>query len=159
MKTHIKNVKKAVLFLFLFIGFGAVHAQDSSAVRTALETKHFLFKAQTVLPTVGRMRQLTGEDYQVRVSGDSTVSYLPYFGRAYSASMTGEGGIKFTSTQFDYTVKARRKGGWDITLRPKDVSDVRELFLTVSESGNATLRATTNNRQPISYNGTVEAVQ
>jgi hypothetical protein len=159
MKPHIKLLKKPVLFLLLAVGFGVVHAQDSSSIKTALETKHFLFKAQTALPTSGKLRQLTGEDYQVRVSGDSTVSYLPYFGRAYSASMGSEGGIKFTSTQFDYEVKARRKGGWDVTLRPKDVSDVREFFMTVSESGNASLRATTNNRQPISYNGTVEAVQ
>jgi hypothetical protein len=159
MKTHTMLLKKSVLFLFLAFGFAVAHAQDSTSVKTAVETKHFVFKAQTALPTAGTMRQLSGEDYMVRVSGDSLASYLPYFGRAYTAPIGREGGIKFKTTQSDYAVKARRKGGWDIRLRPKDVSDVRELLFTVSDNGYASLRVLSNNRQPISFNGTVQAIE
>ncbi len=45
-----------------------------------------------------------------RVMGDSIVTYLPYFGRAYSVPVNlSQGGIQFTSTDFDYTIESKRK--------------------------------------------------
>jgi len=148
-----------VLVLLLAVAFSAAHAQDTSSIKTALESKEFVFKAETALPTSGAARHLTGENYVVRVSGDSLVSYLPYLGRAYVAPVGSEAGIKFTSTRFDYVVKGRRKGGWDVVLRPKDVSTVRELDLTIGDDGYASLRTLSNDRQPISFNGTVQALK
>jgi hypothetical protein len=103
-------------------------------------------------------RQSTSE-YDLRISGDSLVSYLPYFGRAYSAPAPGErGGFNFTSSKFDYVIVPRKKG-WEINIKPKDVNDVREFALSVSEKGYATLRALSNNRQPISYTGYIAATK
>src|ERR1044071_8700908 len=80
-------------------------------------------------------RKALSSEYDLRLLGDSVVAYLPYFGRAYAATYgSGDGGIKFTSTQFEYTAKTRKKG-WDITIAPKDGSDVRQLFLSVSPNG------------------------
>jgi hypothetical protein len=158
MKTRINPLKKTILFLVLLLCFYAAYAQNSEVpVRSAIESRKFVFDAQTVLPNAARARQISGEGYEVRVSGDSLVSYLPYFGRVYSAPLNGEGGIKFTSTKFDYAVKNRKRGGWEIELQPNDITDVRKLVLTVFENGSATLRAMSNNRQPISFNGTVRA--
>ena len=127
--------------------------KDSKVLKELVETKHFVFTAQTVLPLGGAMRQLTSE-YDVKLSGDSLITYLPYFGRAYGPINPGDdGGIKFTSTKFDYNTKARKKGGWDITITPKDNRDVRQLNFTISTSGYATLQVSSNNRQSISYNG------
>jgi hypothetical protein len=133
-----------------------IHAQglDKSAVQNFIKTTEFVFKAQTVLPMTGMSRQLTSE-YDVRFLGDSVVAYLPYFGRAYSAGYGEGGGIDFTSTKFEYKVKERKKGGWDISIRPQDAKDVQSLNFTVSENGYASLQVTSNNRQPISYNGYV----
>lgn len=134
----------------------AVHAQDldKSIVQNFIKTKEFVFKAQTVLPMTGMSRQLTS-DYDVRFLGDSVVAYLPYFGRAYSAGYGEGGAIDFTSTKFEYKVKERKKGGWDVSIKPKDAKDVQALNFTVSENGYASLQVTSNNRQPISYNGYV----
>ena len=159
MKTHISPLKKLVLFLLLTFSLGASQAQDNqTSVKDAVAAKQFVFQVNTVLPTSGRVRQVGSDEYQVRVSGDSLVSDLPYFGRAYSAPLKSEGGLHFTSTKFEYSVSDKKKGGWDILIRPKDNSDVREFSLTVSDNGFATLRALSNNRQPISYNGVVKAV-
>jgi hypothetical protein len=90
----------------------------------------------------------------VRLSADTVVTDLPYFGRAFVAPMNpSEGGIHFTSTQFTYTIDERKKGGWDITILPKDAKDVRQMFLTVSREGYATLRVSSNNRQNIGFSG------
>jgi hypothetical protein len=127
--------------------------KDGKVLKELVETKHFVFTAQTVLPLGGAMRQLTSE-YDVKLSGDSLISYLPYFGRAYGPINPGDdGGIKFTSTKFDYKTKARKKGGWDIMITPKDNRDVRQLNFTISASGYASLQVSSNNRQSISYNG------
>ena len=127
--------------------------KDGKVLKELVETKHFVFTAKTVLPLGGAMRQLTSE-YDVKLSGDSLISYLPYFGRAYGPINPGDdGGIKFTSTKFDYKTKARKKGGWDIMITPKDNRDVRQLNFTISASGYASLQVSSNNRQSISYNG------
>jgi hypothetical protein len=81
---------------------------------------------------------------------------LPYFGRAYQPppDLKG-GGIEFTSTDYGYTLEAKRKGRWTITLDPRDARDVRQMILSVSENGYANLQVLSNNRDPISFSGIV----
>ena len=130
-------------------------SEKAASVRALLESKNYVFKPQTALPTSGTSQQLT-QDFELKVTGDTVQSYLPYFGRAFSATIgQTEGGIRFTSTDFGYTIRQRRKGDWEIGIQPKDAGDVRQLLLRVSENGYGTLQVTSNNRQPISFNGYV----
>src|SRR5215203_3189394 len=160
MKTAMSILYKNFLFSVLVFANSTIHAQDKDSERRSLvESKRFVFKAQSVSPASAPLRQLNGDNYDLKVLGDSLVSYLPYFGRAYTAPTPGTtGGYNFTSTKFDYTSKNRKKGGWDITLKPKDVTDFREFGLTISQNGTASLRALSNNRQLISYNGFITEV-
>ena len=160
MKTATSIFHKNFLFIVFVFFIGIVHAQDKDAdIKSLIESKRFVFKAQTVSPPSMPLRQLTGDNYDLKILGDSLISYLPYFGRAYTAPSPGTtGGYNFTSTKFDYTTKARKKGGWDILLKPTDVTDFREFDLTVSKNGTASLRALSNNRQLISYNGFITEV-
>src|SRR4051794_24283983 len=81
----------------------------ATSIESLLNSKNYVFKAQTVLPTRGSVRQLTSE-YDLRVLGDSIVAYLPYFGRAYTAPVDPTaGGIQFTSTNFDYNIEQKKK--------------------------------------------------
>ncbi|HEX8461202.1 MAG TPA: DUF4251 domain-containing protein [Segetibacter sp.] len=166
MKQH-NLIKKTLLFIALVtLSTGISHAQNSKndknelkrkEISNLIDTKNYIFEARTALPTSGRQVNLTST-YDVRVSGDSIITYLPFFGRAYVAPMNpNEGGIKFTSTSYSYNVKDRKKGGWDITILPKDAKDVRQMFLTVSEDGYATLNIISTNRSAISYNGIVRS--
>lgn len=149
-----------ILLACLFNG----KAQDSKADKKAAEAAHitkivteqnYKFTAQSVTPMGGRFRQLT-TDYNVKVSKDTVTSDLPYFGRSYSAEIgSTDGGINFTATNFEYEITERKKGGWDIIIKPKDVKDVQQFNLTVFDSGSASLQVTSTNRQPISFNGYV----
>jgi len=148
----ILSVKGLVILFFLS---AKAHGQDlnKQQVQNAVQAKAFVFKAQTVMPMSGGSRQLTTE-YDVKFLGDSLVSYLPYFGRAYNASYgTQDGGINFTSTKFEYKAKAGKKGAWDIAVKPKDAKEVQEMNFTISDNGSASLRVTRTNRQPISFYG------
>ena len=134
------------------------YAQDkTSEVKNMVDSRQFIFHAQSALPMSGGRKQLTSE-YYLKVFKDSAISELPYFGRAYSASYGAtEGGFHFTTTKFDYSSTPGKKGGWEISIKPKDVRDVREFSLSISDSGYGTLQAFSNNRQPISFNGYISS--
>ena len=160
-----KNLTKTTLLKILFLlvalpSLGIAYTQESEqpSLQKMLTSKHFVFKAQTVLPLRGSTRNLTS-DYDLKLSGDSLVSYLPYFGRAYFAPLDPtENGLQFTSTDFTYNVQKKKKG-WDITILPKDTRDVRQMFLSVSNSGYARLQVTSNSRDGIAFNGYIDKMK
>ena len=130
-------------------------SQKQIELKNNIDSQHYVFHAQQATAMAGRTRQLTSE-YDMHVTTDSITTYLPYFGRAYSAPIPGDdGGIKIKTKDFDYTKKDGKKGGWEITIKPKERIDVQQLYLSVSENGYATLQVVSNNRQPISFYGYV----
>lgn len=159
---NIKTYRKALLvFLVALAGFKINYGQgtntekskNNAELQNLIDSKNYVFVAQTALPIGRRAINLTSP-YDLKVSGDTVVSDLPYFGRAFVAPMDpAEGGIHFTTANVSYSIKDRKKGGWEIAILPKDAKDVRQLFLTVSEDGYASLQVTSNNRQSIGYNG------
>ena len=94
----------------------------------------------------------------MKVNPDTVRAYLPYYGRAYVAPMNpSEGGIKFTSTDFDYQVApGKRKGNWQVNIRTRDTGREIFLYFDIWENGTARLNVTDTNRQPISFQGDLE---
>ena len=129
-------------------------AAEEALVKKSVEEKQYVFSARSANPTGGRSINLTST-YELKVYGDSVICDLPYFGRAFTATAATGGGISFTSTNVEYTSTDAKKGGWDIKIKPKDVSDIREVNLFISPSGYSTVTVTSNSRQSISYYGTV----
>lgn len=161
MKTY-KSFLTAIFFLSAFLLNGQLAmAQKTDSAKAASVTKlidsqHYIFYAESATPMKGKQRFLSPE-YTVHIAKDTVASDLPYFGRAYSASINPtDGGIKFTSTSFDYKVEVRKKGGWEVTIKTKDVTQTQNLSFTIYENGKAYLRVTSNNRQSISFDGYVK---
>ena len=149
-----KNI--IAVFLLTIFTTTVFYAQDKTeaSVKQMLASRNFIFIAQSVTPQTGRFRQLTTSDYDVVISKDTVTSLLPYFGRAYTAPINpSEGGIKFTSTKFEYTETKKDKKSWSITIKPKDVSDINTLFLKVYNNGTTYLQVNSINRQSISFRG------
>jgi len=145
--------KLVVLVVALFAT--QVNAQDLSKeeVDLLLKSKDFVFTPQTVHPMGGGTRQVT-PDFDLTVSFDSVISYLPYFGRAFSV-MPGEPGISFSSSRFAYRIREVKKG-WEVYIKPGDNRDIRLLQLTVFKNGYANLFVNSNNRQAINYYGYIK---
>ena len=123
------------------------------ALKKAIESGRFVFMAQSATPMSGRTRQLT-YDYKLEMRKDTVISDLPYYGRSYSATYgSTDGGINFTTTNFDYNQKEGAKGGWDVTIAPKEIRTVTRMLLNVTNAGYGTLTVTSNTRQQISFNG------
>ena len=150
------GIYRTFVFILIAIAGMKVQAQDEAIIKNIVESQHFIFKAQMALPSGSASRQLESNYYDVIILKDSVMAFLPYFGRAYSVTnYPSDGGINFTSTKFNYTITKGRKGGWDISLKPKDARDIRELSFSISSGGSAELQVLTDNRQPISFYGYV----
>lgn len=158
----INNLSKATLLLILFAtSFVTVasaqtkqekEAAKAAEVKKLVDDRRFVFITQSVIPQSGRVVQVTPE-FDFTVTKDTIISYLPYFGRAFNVSSTMEGGIKFTSKDFEYAKTEKKKGGWDIVIKPKDVREIQTVRISITESGYAYVQVQSVNRQPISYNG------
>ncbi len=157
-----KFVQAAILSLLTFSFVGNIQAQSGSgevsATKQLLDARRYEFLAQTMSPMSGRIRQLTGY-YSMIVTPDTVSADLPYMGKAYSAPMDpANTGISFTSTSFNYKIQDRKKGGWDIEIQPKDNTNTQTIRLTVYDNGQAYMQVNSNQRQPVSFNGTVQAI-
>lgn len=160
MKLLSNTLRSTLLLVSLFPFLSDAQNSKEAAIKSLVESQNYVFKAQSTMPMGGRVRQLTTDDYDLRVTKESVVAYLPYFGRAYSAPMDpSQGGIKFTSKDFDYTATPGKKGGWDVLIKPKDFKDVQQMTLSISSAGYATLQVNSNSRQTISFNGYIDAIK
>lgn len=142
-------------FVFSILLFTYTQAQTSNA-KALIDGQNFIFRAQSVTPQTGNMRQLSNDYYTLSITKDAVTSDLPYFGRAYSAPIDPtQGGMQFTSKKFDYDVQDKKKK-WEITIKTKDVNNATQMLLTVYDNGTAYLQVNSTNRQAISYNGVIE---
>ena len=161
----------------LFFGIGNTFAQTNKATTARImAAKNYTFVANSANPlnsadvnnilrqmpgnANGGSINLSGSNYDVQITPDSIVAYLPYYGRAFAAPTSAdENGYKFKSKTFTYSATTTKKGGWEILMQTKDVKDSPKLSLSISENGYATLNIISNNKQAISYNGYLKAEQ
>jgi hypothetical protein len=154
--AHKYFAKAAILFAFIIIGSNALEAQEQeSPVQKMMKDKQYIFKAQSYSSSSVPARTLT-IDYDLKIKPDSVIAFLPYFGQSYTAQINQtDGGIKFRSARFDYSGDEKKKGKWQVTIRPKDVRDVSQLFMTVFPDGSAMLQVMSSGREAMTFNGYV----
>ncbi len=129
-------------------------AQKEAKIKDIVSSKNYVFEPAYALPMRGGSRILSS-GFHMKINGDTINTYLPYFGRAYSAPANLEGGgIEFKSVKFEYTVNETKRG-WDILIKPKDAIDVQQITLTISSNGSASLQVISNNREAISFEGDI----
>lgn len=146
---------------FFFIGCSGsknIESLKAGEAFNLVNNRQFAFVAEHMSPLRGRSRTLTSE-YSVTINNDSLMSYLPYFGRAYMATIDpSKNSLDFTSTDFSYTVKDGRKDSKTLTIVPKDHSEVQQFFFTIFDNGTTTLQVINTNKDAISYNGYLRRV-
>ncbi len=163
-----KKLRYIFALIFTVSAFQIYAQTDKETTTRIIEEQNFTFVATRANPmpsnalnkilysfpnSSNQIVDLNGSQYDLRVTKDSVVAFLPYFGRAFNASMDPkDAGTRFKSKDFKYSA-VKKKNNWVITINPKDVRDNQQLVLNVSESGYATLNVNNTNRQPISFNG------
>ena len=130
-------------------------AKIAQSVEKALAERRYTVSINTVYPRSGRVVNVS-PDYSLEVKGDTLVSYLPYFGRAYNVPYGGGKGYNFTAPITDYQATKNRKGNTRITFRTYNEEDIITFMLDIFPNGNATIDVTAREREPISYSGQME---
>lgn len=161
MRKFTFNILFLLLANFILLACGssqtaAEKAQFAEGIENALEVPNFTFKATYAYPTGFKSIYLSPY-YDVKVSEDTVRAYLPYYGRAYSASMDPrEGGYNFTSTDFVYKVNPGKKSGnWLVNILINDLDRQVVFNFDIFQNGTGRLSITDVNRQPISFQGNI----
>lgn len=161
-----KNYRPLLLLSLVLLSFTLIKCSSSKTTTTLekgmiedmIRNHSFIFVAERMNPLRGRSRILTSS-YDVRVKNDSLVSFLPYFGRAYTAPIDPtKVGTQFTSTNFTYQVNAEKNDRWRVSLIPKDVSSIQELLFTIFDNGTTSLSITSTSKDHISYEGYLKKI-
>lgn len=170
MKTKLNNSLTVVLMLlFTVLSLTNVIAQEKTKKQLKQEAKiekqkqttllvdsrEFVFVAETVIPQGGRTINLTTE-YTVEFHPDLIKSDMPFFGRAYSGvGYGGDDGMKFEGKPTVYTVEKTKKA-YIIKADVRGERDSYSMMLSVYFEGNASLSINSNNRSSISYYGDIK---
>jgi hypothetical protein len=157
----IKIYTRFIVLMVLALSTATIFAQTrdqkkKAEVKRLIESRNFVFNPQSVTPLSGNTFQLTSQ-YFLKVNKDSLDSHLPYFGVAFNARFGNtDSPLTFASTDFNYSIKESRKGGYEIAIRISKPDDPDLILLSVSSGGYATLRVNSMNRQSISFYGEIE---
>ena len=139
-------MKYIIVLLFSCAVFIQTQAQDSTkqTIKGLIDTKQYVFEPTSTSGGGGRVRQLT-PGYFFEIKDDTLKTYLPYYGRAYTAPMNpSDIGYDFTTTNFSYDVAEGKKNSYNIVIRTKDKTYNPEFTLTVYDNGTAYLRASSS---------------
>jgi hypothetical protein len=124
-------------------------------IQTLIDNKAFVFRARDANPMSGRSIHLDNS-YTARIENDSIISYLPFYGRAYSAPYGG------TKIPFDFALpiesytSEKIKKGYLIKVSIDKGTDHLDYTFNISVNGSTTLNVNSTNRQSISFFGAIE---
>ncbi len=91
--------------------------------------------------------------YSVTVSGDTLISYLPFFGRAYNVPYGGGKGLNFTGKIRKYSESKNRKGEQNILMDVTSDEDTYLYYITIYKGGYATVDVQPHQRSHIYFSG------
>ena len=107
------------------------------AVEKLVTSGKYKINVNRALPARGRSVTLTSP-YSVEIRNDSVISYLPYYGRAYSIPYGGGEGLNFKAPLTDYK------------------EDKFDFSIDVFSNGSSTIFVNMQNRQSISFQGELD---
>ena len=119
---------------------------DSTANRT------FTVEVEYVVPRRMESRFLTST-YTVRISGDSIMSNLPYYGVAYKASFEREGPLDFDGHIDNYTISYPKEGITRVKLFTRNKLERLEYIFDIMDDGDVSLDVFSADRDRINFTG------
>lgn len=131
--------------------------QFTFMARRANPTNFDVINIMNALPNNNSARMLDLDyGYTIVIKEKELEVNLPYFGRLFNPSYdTSKNSYNFTSKDFTLNKIQNKKGNWVYTITPKDVSNIRVIYLEVFKNGKAYVSIDSNDRQAISYDGYV----
>ncbi len=121
-------------------------------VRQALSDHRYTIQVSTAHP-LGYPAINLSTPYTLEVRGDSIISYLPYFGTAYSVPYGGGKGLNFSAVIKNYEEVLLKHGEHAINIEVQNEEDFYLYQLSVFENGSSTINVRSRQRTEIAFNG------
>lgn len=129
----------------------------AAQVKKIIDSKHFTIDVKMAYPQSHKAINLTS-NYSLEIKGDSVISYLPYFGRAYNVPYGGGKGLNFSAKIDDYTVSYPKKNLTRIYFTSINDEDTYKYTIEIFDNGNSSIDVLSNQRDGISFSGDMDLV-
>lgn len=164
-----KLISLSLFFILTFLySCASQNSIDTKSLEEITASNQFTFMAERANPTnydvinvINSLPNSTSSrmlnldyGYTIVLKDKELEVTLPYFGRMYNPSYdTSKNSYRFSSTDFTINKNQNKKGNYIFTISPKDVDNVRNIYIEVFKNGKAYVSIDSNDRQPISYDG------
>ena len=128
--------------------------RKQAAVLGAIATKRWHIDITSMNTLRYGSRSVTS-DFYLELRGDTLRSYLPYLGDAHVATMSPSIGLNFEEPVLTYKEsKPKKYTQIDVDVRTRE--DSYHYVIEIYDNGQAYIRVRSMNRDPISFDGTLE---
>ncbi|HQR94252.1 MAG: hypothetical protein B7X72_13360 [Sphingobacteriia bacterium 39-39-8] len=155
------NLSKLVILLFgLLISFNPLQAQavqkEQNPYVQILKEQDFTFTAQAYATASSEKKQMT-DPYSFKVSLDSIVGVLPYYGQSYTAQINlTDGSIKFNILKYKYELIEKKKNRYQVSIKPEDKNTtIQSFYMTIFSDGTGQVDVVSRNREPMTFYGSI----
>ena len=133
--------------------------EEFQKMTALIESGQYEFRVQSISPTGARTIHTTTR-YTMTASEGVFKAHLPYFGRSYQANYGGDGGIEFDGEPENLeSIRNEKKRSITVSFKISGNNDTYSVTLMAGSSQYGTLNISSNNRQPISYYGTISPLE
>ena len=122
-------------------------------VHQTLDERSYTIDMDYMIPRRGSGKSVS--TYYIKVSADSLDSYLPYFGQARHIPYGGGKGLNFQEKIDTYSDTGATSERRTVIITVTNDEDRYVYTLTLFDNGSADLHVHCNNRDDISYRGTL----
>ena len=133
----------------------AKEARERQQVAKNINDRHFTIAVDYMQPLRGPMKRLTSP-YALSLRGDTLISYLPYFGRAYHVPYGGGKGLNFTTLTSDYQAVRGKHGGYLLSIKARTEEDEFVYDIEVFANGSASITVNARERETIRFTGVMD---
>jgi hypothetical protein len=130
-------------------------AEIARVVKQKVEDKHFKVIVDMAYPMEGPTIPLN-QLYSLEVKGDSIISYLPYYGRAYSIPYGGGKGLNFEGTIKKFRISYPKESSMRVDFEVTNDEDYYMYALDIYNNGNTSIVVIPQRRNSINFTGKIE---
>ncbi|OYU54640.1 MAG: hypothetical protein CFE25_15230 [Chitinophagaceae bacterium BSSC1] len=149
----------SILFVFCF-GILQTNAQvalkEQNPYEQILKEQDFTFTAQAYATASSGKKQMN-DPYSFKVSLDSVVGILPYYGSSYTAQINlTDGSINFSILKYKYEFMEKKKGKYQVAIKADDKNTtIQSFYLTIFTDGTGQVDVLSRNREPMTFYGSI----
>lgn len=151
------------LFLLLVISIlsvsdiqAQVALKEQNPYEQILKEQDFTFTAQAYATASSGKKQMT-DPYSFKVSLDSVVGILPYYGSSYTAQINlTDGSINFSILKYKYEFMEKKKGKYQVAIKADDKNTtIQSFYMTIFTDGTGQVDVLSRNREPMTFYGSI----